>query len=961
MKKVILFFLIIVSLKMFAVDDFRLHGRIKETGTKRDLIDAVILLYNPDGSVKDSIKANMGRSWRYNQIDTTSFYYFNVPAVDSTFVFDVVCPGHETQTITYKLEKIGRRERNRELPIIYLNKTYQLSEVTVNATKIKFYNKGDTVVYDASAFQLPEGSMLDALIAKLPGVELSTDGQIKVNGRYVESLLLDGKKFFDNNNNLMLENIAAYTVKNVQVYEGVSKQDEALGKDYNKVLTMDVRLKKEFIIGWLINAQGGYGTSNRYLGRLFASWFNPLWRVSVIGNMNNLNDNREPGRNDTWTPSQMPSGRLTTAIAGINYNYENPDTKAMSEGNLIFTHRRNDTEVRTDKTNFLQNGDTYDKSFNFTNNKSTQLDFSNYTAFKLGDFRIGGNLYGNYFNGKNSMSSLSGTFSENQDTITWNTLDAIYSAGNEDLLQTIINRSKTQSDGWVKTLSGAISPLFSFNKSPDRFFLSLDFGYTSTKNELWKDYDINYGSTGSNPQKLRQYFDNTPNHIMSASVNFMYSTIINKVMSIYINYSYAFKDEIKDSYMYALDRLNDMGVYGILPSGYLATFDPNNSYKSRLITNRHLLRPVISFYKDFNKKSSLSIELQPLISLGHRRLSYWRNERDYKVSRTNLSLDFQNWWSCRFFYSFRRRGEEPTAKYTNTLMYSFIMNSKLPDMMDMVNVVNDSDPLNIYFGNPDLKQQIYQRHHFRWNWMPASYNIDNIVFFNYSYTLNALTRGYTYDNNTGVRYNKMYNVSGNRNIMVTNDLKWQFGKSKQFTLASYSEIEFSRYSDMIGENSQEPSLQRVRNRRITEKLKFNWQLGKVNLGLRCDFNNRFTTSTQKDFNRLNAFDVVSGFNGLFELPAGFSINTDLMCYTRHGYGVENLDTTDPVWNIRVSYCPPRNRKWIFMIDGFDMLHTLSNVSYAVNAAGRTVTYTNVLPRYILFSIQYRLNIQPKKR
>ena len=50
-----------------------------------------------------------------------------------------------------------------------------------------------------------------------------------------------------------------------------------------------------------------------------------------------------------------------------------------------------------------------------------------------------------------------------------------------------------------------------------------------------------------------------------------------------------------------------------------------------------------------------------------------------------------------------------------------------------------------------------------------------------------------------------------------------------------------------------------------------------------------------------------------------------------------------------------------MLDGFDMLHQLSNVNYAINASGRTVTYTNALPRYIMLSLQYRLNIQPKKR
>ena len=348
-------FLFISSTSALLADsDFSIHGTVKSAITKQNLTDAYVIFLDKDGNPKDSVRANKGFRFRDNQIDTLANFAYHVPRVDSTYVFDVVCNGFESQRISFKVEKIGRRESTREIPVIYLKKAaIQLDEVTVTATKVKFYNKGDTIVYDASAFQLAEGSMLDALIAQLPGVELYDDGQIKVNGQFVESLLLDGKKFFDGNNNLMLDNIAAYTVKNIQVYEGVSQEDKFAGRDYNKVLTMDVRLKKEYNVGWIINAQGGYGTENRYLGRLFASWFNPEWRVTLLGNSNNLNDNRSPGRNDTWTPEKMPSGRQRNLSAGLQYNYEASDRKKMANGDFLFNQTLLDRETQTDKTNFL--------------------------------------------------------------------------------------------------------------------------------------------------------------------------------------------------------------------------------------------------------------------------------------------------------------------------------------------------------------------------------------------------------------------------------------------------------------------------------------------------------------------------------------------------------------------------------------------------------------------------------
>ena len=80
----------------------------------------------------------------------------------------------------------------------------KLKGVTVKATKIKFYSKGDTIVYNADEFNLPEGSMLDNLIKSMPGAELKDDGEITVNGRRVDALLLNGEDFFKGKRGLML-------------------------------------------------------------------------------------------------------------------------------------------------------------------------------------------------------------------------------------------------------------------------------------------------------------------------------------------------------------------------------------------------------------------------------------------------------------------------------------------------------------------------------------------------------------------------------------------------------------------------------------------------------------------------------------------------------------------------------------------------------------------------------------
>lgn len=99
----------------------------------------------------------------------------------------------------------------------------ELGEVSVQATRVKMVMKGDTIVFDAAAFKLSEGSMLDALVRQLPGATLSTDGVIEVNGRKINELLVNGKDFFKGDPKVALQNLPAYTVKNLQVYDKADK------------------------------------------------------------------------------------------------------------------------------------------------------------------------------------------------------------------------------------------------------------------------------------------------------------------------------------------------------------------------------------------------------------------------------------------------------------------------------------------------------------------------------------------------------------------------------------------------------------------------------------------------------------------------------------------------------------------------------------------------------------------
>lgn len=940
---------------------FVITGRVKEAVGKTDLTDAVVILYDGNGNRMDSVQANRGSRYVDGERIPMSYFTFGVERKDSTYTLDVSYPGYQTQTVAYRVENIGKRESYRYIPTIFLEREpHKLKEVTVTASKIKFYNKGDTIVYNADAFQLAEGSMLDALIAQLPGVELNDDGQIKVNGEFVESLLLNGKQFLDGNNQLMLENIGAYTVKNVEVYQGQDAREKWVGDpNARKHLTMDVKLKREYNMGWIVNAQGGAGTEKRYTGRLFASWFTPTTKLTFIGNVNNLNDSRKPGKNDSWTPEMMPSGTREYRTGAFNYDYENPEETRRFNGYVEFEQSALKNHTTTARTNFLSGGNTYDNSFTRARDRKLRLATRNYWHLNNERCFTGGMLVGRHVHRDNGSSGISGTFDREQTDMTRAILEAIYSTGTPGQLDDIINRSITRTDGSQTENEIQFYPYLEWKipGTEDRLTTELGVKYKDEKEERWRDYNINYGADPVPAVVKRQYFDNSPNRTLTLDGTAGYTARVGS-LSVGLSYSYRFLARDRDSYMYALDRLADMGVYGTVPAGYLDSFDPENSYTSRLIENRHTVAPSVSWFSS-GEKHFIYLQFNPEFSLLHQHLDYWRARRSYFVGKSSF-LAVANRYSMIARGHFGLQSTKGRPRYTHEVVFNYGIDTRTPDPLHRLDIVNDADPLNITLGNPDLKNSYIHKPILSWKYISPVRTLSNTVQLQLEFTDNALVRGYTYDTSTGIRRIRTYNVSGNSRKSLDNSFNFQFGSRDQFTLTSRTSADISDYADMIGVDTQAPVKSKVSNLNLGESIKFDWQIGKQNIAVKGSFDNRHSTSTRDDFRTIDARHFNYGVLGQFRLPAGFGISTDFTLYTRRGYGVKELDTTDAIWNLRLTYTP-RGGRWGFMADGFDMLHQLSNVNYAVNASGRTVSYSNALPRYLLFSVQYRLSIQPKKR
>jgi len=140
-------------------------------------------------------------------------------------------------------------------PILMRKSAYMLGEAEVKASKVMMVMKGDTIVYNADAFQLSEGSMLDALIEQLPGAKLEDGGRITVNGHFISSLLVNGRDFFRGDPKIALDNLPAYIVDKIKVYQ--REPEDAAPRKWAELQkaddpwVLDVNLKRYYAQGWI--------------------------------------------------------------------------------------------------------------------------------------------------------------------------------------------------------------------------------------------------------------------------------------------------------------------------------------------------------------------------------------------------------------------------------------------------------------------------------------------------------------------------------------------------------------------------------------------------------------------------------------------------------------------------------------------------------------------------------------
>jgi hypothetical protein len=809
--------------------------------------------------------------------------------------------------------------------IMMIRKGHDLGEVVVKATALKFVVHGDTMIYNADAFNLAEGSVLRTLIKKLPGVTLKADGRIFVNGRFVERLLINGSSLFNNNPNVLLDNLPAYTVRRVKAYneQGLASKITKRNMD-DSVYVMNVELKRAYETGYLGNLEAGGGTADRYRLRGFGMARSKVKTLMAFANMNNLTDTSQGDEEDAQPNTD--DGLTAVRKGGVSYHSVFGNNSEYT-GDIILSHTDNTWESRSSSETFLAAGNTTQLSHESSLTKSTDVESHHHLTLIIPNTYLSEDLSFSHSNGHNYGNTTASTSTSSQLT------NQRYTALKSHLPQTTIESNLNIGRS-----------LFSL----DMTYLNFRFSYNNVAEDRYSLDDVRY-LTNAGRDYRNNYLDGS-----SWEKTFNPSLIYRLRLRRYVVTAGIFQtwnEEYKGNRLYRLDRMADYDSlhYDILPSTAEALSklaDTTNTYRYR--KSKQVQEYSISVSGTEPALGNLRWLVSLPVDIASHRIDYTR-QGEWKLHRKPT-----------FFNPSLQLNHDVSDSIGNSSWQLIArMSSDIPALEDMISYRDDADPLSIRLGNPDLKDIHHYDVEFQYN-QSSTRNSMNLET-GFHQTDHAVANALTYDPQTGVSTYKPVSVNGNWDADMSLGITWALDREQRWSLENQLDGQYNHCVDMATTSTSNESMRSiVDNWRATENLKLTFRPNdSYEFTLHGGSTYSFIHGRREGFDDIHAGDYNVGLNATIALPWHFQLATDMTMFARRGYQQHEMNTTDWVWNAQLTHSFVKGHL-LAKLQGFDILHQLSTTSYAVDAQGRTETWHNSIPRYVMLSLVWRFNINPKK-
>lgn len=853
--------------------------------------------------------------------------------------------------------------------------------------------KKDTVEYNASSFKTTDNDMLENLLKKLPGIEVSSDGTVTANGETITKITIDGKTFFLDDPQLATKNIPAKIVEKVKVVEKKSDQAQFTGIDDGEEETViDLSLKPGMMKGWFgnLSAGGGHDLQQgwdgdwRWQGAAMIGRFTDKSQLSIILNGNNTNNR---GFNDmagsmmrSMRGGGMGGGRggwgqnngITTSwMGGVNGAWTLLEGNMDLGGNYLYSGSSTSLLEKSEKITYLDGGDRLVYNNGGDSSYGTGDGYGSNNSLSQGH-RFGIRLEHKFSENTSvifepQVNFGSGTFNEYSKFTT----DRL-SAGETDPVRINdgFNSSMGRNSNWTtsgrlllrqklgkpgRTLSANVNYSFSGNKLTDALNQSLTTNY-------------NEDSTPENDivnQKIRNISNS-----QSVRTRVSYTEPLGHDLYLEATYRYNWSRNHSDKVAWDSGAVPDFapGFGGYSDEGAVK----NDIYSSTITNVSHNHNAGVNLqYQKGKLRAQIGASLQPTTT---------HNVTENAVRQVDTTYTTWRWApQAMFAYEFTDNSE---------LRFFYSGRSSQPSTSQLLPVPDNSNPLNVSFGNPYL--QPYFSHNLRGHF---GYTNKQTFFslrgrFSAGLVQNPIVSAMWYGTN-GAQYNMPLNGPLSSSAGLDFFLNSPIAKSN-FSVMNFFMTNFSQASSYIGTSAfdtdryydsekaefnydkfnadffdhSDPASEKlafddyfstnvITNLRVTERLVFKYSCDfvELRLGGRTTCTKSWYTVQASQDARWN--NQVS-FSMNWVIPCDFGLSADLNYNWYNGYATPQED--EYVLNAEFSKSFLKNRLTL-SVKGYDLLNQSKNLSITDASNYHQEVRNNTLGRYVLVSLVYKFGNQ----
>ena len=832
-----------------------------------------------------------------------------------------------------------------------------LKGATVTARAQKVTLKADTFVYNANAFRTPEGSVAEELVRRLPGAEVSDDGTIKINGKQVKKILVDGKEFMTGDTKTAMKNLPTNIIDRIKAYDQQSDLARVSGiEDGEEETVLDFGIKAGMNKGVMANADLAAGTKNRYAGRIFGGVMKNDMKMFLMTNANNTNDMGFPGGGGGG--GRFGGGRqglTANKMVGLNFNYENTN-KLKLDGSVRWNHSDGDTYSKSSTENFYSGttssfGNSMRQNFSRSNQWNGQMRLE-WQPDSMTNIMFRPNV--SYSSNDGENNSLSATFDKNPYDYAADPLASVDEIAEKYgiVKNYSINDGISYSDS--KSARGMLQFNRKLNNSGRNITVQLNAnwseGTSKSLSNNWSElYQVlNHLGTGDSVYQTNRY-NLTPQDSWGYSARITYSEPIMRQVYLQFSYSYNYSHTKSDRATYSL---LDVDYSDIVPQyrnwdAYFARLtNPLESYEDKKLSR-------LSEYNNYNhtaevmlrivrKAYTFNVGFQVLPQKSHFIQDYQGIHADTTRTVTNFTptLDFR--WK---------------KSATGQLRFTYRGRSQQPSMSDLLDIVDDSDPLRITRGNPGLKPSFTQSFQLFYNDYFQKHQRAVMTFVNFSTTSNSVANKTTLNTETHGTITRPENINGNWNGNLGFMFNTAVDSAAFFNVNTFTNLSYNHNVGFVSIDNASDSQESVtKTLGINERLAGSYRNEWLEIELNGSLGYNHSRSELQPNNDLDTWQFSYGGMVGVTAPWGTSVTTNLNMQSRRGYVDNSMNTNELIWNAQVAQSFLKGNALTVSLQFYDILHEQSTFSRTISALSRNDTEYNAITSYAMLHVIYRLNL-----